>query len=131
MIAGYVLSQEGKKWTKLWYQIKQDLVLYKFRAHEVCYLISMSNFVKREEREEGSFGSTLALQVRCYTTQIEVQYVSACMNLISSPLLPFPPSESPPLLSSSSLIHQDIKAVNSMPLPGYIVSPVSSGHVLE
>jgi len=59
VIAGYVLSQEGKKWTKLWYQIKQDLVLYKFRAHE------------------------------------------------------------------------DIKAVNSMPLPGYIVSPNRGSNVIN
>ena len=35
MIAGYVLSQEGRKWVRLWYQVKQDLVLYKFKAHEV------------------------------------------------------------------------------------------------
>ena len=36
VIAGYVLSQEGKnKWTKMWYQVKSDCVLYKFKAHEV------------------------------------------------------------------------------------------------
>ena len=35
VIAGYVLCQEGKKWTKMWYQVKKDCVLYKFKAHEV------------------------------------------------------------------------------------------------
>ncbi len=36
VIAGYVLSQEGpKKWNKMWYQVKSDCVLYKFKAHEV------------------------------------------------------------------------------------------------
>ena len=33
--AGYVLSQDGRKWCRLWYQVKQDFCLYKFRAHEV------------------------------------------------------------------------------------------------
>ena len=32
---GYVLSQDGRKWNRLWYQLKQDFCLYKFRAHEV------------------------------------------------------------------------------------------------
>ena len=46
--------------------------------------------------------------------------------------LPFQPSSSlipllPPYLLPS-LPHQDIKAINSMPLPGYIVTPVSSCH---
>jgi len=35
VIAGYVVSQEGKKWSRMWYQVKSDCVLYKFRAHEV------------------------------------------------------------------------------------------------
>ncbi len=35
VIAGYVLAQEGRKWNKMWYQIKRDCVLYKFKAHEV------------------------------------------------------------------------------------------------
>lgn len=35
VIAGYVLSLEGKKWNKMWYQVKRDCVLYKFKAHEV------------------------------------------------------------------------------------------------
>ena len=35
VIAGYVLCQDGKKWNKMWYQIKRDCVLYKFKAHEV------------------------------------------------------------------------------------------------
>ena len=37
VIAGYVLSREGRKWNKMWYQIKKDCVLYKFKAHEVRY----------------------------------------------------------------------------------------------
>lgn len=32
---GYVLCQDGRKWNRLWYQIRQDFCLYKFRAHEV------------------------------------------------------------------------------------------------
>ena len=32
---GYVLSQDGRKWNRLWYQLKEDFCLYKFRAHEV------------------------------------------------------------------------------------------------
>ena len=32
---GYVLCQDGRKWNRLWYQLKQDFCLYKFRAHEV------------------------------------------------------------------------------------------------
>ena len=36
VIAGYVLSQEGRKFNRVWYQVRQDCVLYKFRAHEVC-----------------------------------------------------------------------------------------------
>lgn len=36
VIAGYVLCQDGKKWNKMWYQVKKDCVLYKFKAHEVC-----------------------------------------------------------------------------------------------
>ena len=39
VIAGYVLSQDGKKWNRMWYQIKRDFVLYKFRAHEVRLLM--------------------------------------------------------------------------------------------
>ena len=35
VIAGYVMSQEGKKFNRVWYQVRQDCVLYKFRAHEV------------------------------------------------------------------------------------------------
>ena len=35
VIAGYVLSQEGRKYNRVWYQVRQDCVLYKFRAHEV------------------------------------------------------------------------------------------------
>lgn len=35
VIAGYVQCQDGKKWTRLWYQVKKDCVLYKFKAHEV------------------------------------------------------------------------------------------------
>jgi FYVE/RhoGEF/PH domain-containing protein 5/6 len=31
---GYVLSLDGRKWSRLWYQLKQDFCLYKFRAHE-------------------------------------------------------------------------------------------------
>ncbi len=37
VIAGYVLAQEGRKWNKMWYQIKRDCVIYKFKAHEVRY----------------------------------------------------------------------------------------------
>ena len=35
ILATYVLLQEGKKWNKVWFQLKDDLVLYKFVAHEV------------------------------------------------------------------------------------------------
>ncbi len=35
VIAGYVLCQEGRRWNKMWYQVKSDCVLYKFKAHEV------------------------------------------------------------------------------------------------
>ena len=35
VIAGYVMSQEGKKFNRVWYQVRQDCVLYKFRSHEV------------------------------------------------------------------------------------------------
>ena len=35
VMAGYVHCQEGKKWNKMWYQVKKDCVLYKFKAHEV------------------------------------------------------------------------------------------------
>ena len=38
MIAGYVQCQDGRKWNKMWYQIKKDCVLYKFKAHEVSNL---------------------------------------------------------------------------------------------
>ena len=38
VIAGYVLSQEGRKFNRVWYQVRQDCVLYKFRAHEVSIL---------------------------------------------------------------------------------------------
>jgi hypothetical protein len=37
---GYVLSQDGRKWNRLWYQLKQDFCLYKFRAHEDIKAIS-------------------------------------------------------------------------------------------
>ena len=46
VIAGYVMSQEGKKFNRVWYQVRQDCVLYKFRAHEV------SEGKKRKEGEE-------------------------------------------------------------------------------
>ena len=36
VIAAYVMSQDGRTWKKMWYQVKKDFVLYKFRAHEVC-----------------------------------------------------------------------------------------------
>ena len=32
---GYVHEQDGKRWNKCWYVIKNDLALYKFKAHEV------------------------------------------------------------------------------------------------
>jgi len=35
VIAAYVLSLDGRNWKKLWYQVKTDFVLYKFKAHEV------------------------------------------------------------------------------------------------
>lgn len=40
---GYVLSQEGRKWNRLWYQLKQDFCLYKFRAHEVLCVVYIHN----------------------------------------------------------------------------------------
>ena len=36
VIAAYVMSHDGRTWKKMWYQVKRDFVLYKFRAHEVC-----------------------------------------------------------------------------------------------
>ena len=39
ILATYVLLQEGKKWNKVWFQLKDDRVLYKFVAHEVSYVL--------------------------------------------------------------------------------------------
>eukprot|EP00731_Ephydatia_muelleri_P012348 Em0006g1242a len=33
-IAGYVWVMEKKRFVKMWYQVKKDFVLYKFKAHE-------------------------------------------------------------------------------------------------
>ena len=36
-MAGYVMLSEGRqKWAKYWFQLKNDCVLYRFKAHEVC-----------------------------------------------------------------------------------------------
>ena len=40
---GYVLSQDGRRWNRLWYQLKQDFCLYKFRAHEVYRVYDCGN----------------------------------------------------------------------------------------
>ena len=48
VMAGYVQSQDGLWWHRLWYQLKLDLCLYKFKSQEVATYIENVNHVSRE-----------------------------------------------------------------------------------
>jgi hypothetical protein len=37
IMSSYVNEQDGKKWLRIWYVLKKDFVLYKFKAHEVSF----------------------------------------------------------------------------------------------
>ena len=82
VIAGYVMSQEGKKFNRVWYQVRQDCVLYKFRAHEV------SEEKKRERKKEMIVFILLPLLilfagyqgVPCFTSAWICSHISKCQD---------------------------------------------------
>ena len=104
MIAGYVMSQEGKKFNRVWYQVRQDCVLYKFRAHEVG---------EGEEKREGEERTVVTFMtlylvtgyqgVSCSTSARLCSYISKyiynkekCVNSCSLCIKYLPPPPPPP-----------------------------------